>query len=307
MARLRRVAAPGTVQHVIARFVNREFRLRSAAARADYLVRFARALGGSDWTPVSFALMSSHVHLALVAGAGPASAWMKPLHTGVAAALNRDQRRLGPVFAERPRNVTIPADRTAYLLAYLHNNPVRAGLVRDPADSAWTAHRALIGEEPPPPWLDVARVLGACGFEATSAGQIAFHEFVRARSAESRDGAWSGDGAGEARAEVRRQVGRAAELGSPSRAGAGDRPRWEIFAPAGAAVVRRWPGDLALLRAVAARAAGVTPEALAGRDRTRSLVEGRRLVVLAGGMLGRGVGELADAADDGWHTRGIPG
>ncbi len=133
MPRYRRLAPPGTLQHVIARFINHDFRLAGAEEREDYLTRLARALSGTDWVPLSFALMSSHVHLALIAGTAAASSWLKPLHTGVASALNRAHRRLGPVFAERPSNVLVPVERAAHLLAYLHNNPVRAAVVPIPS------------------------------------------------------------------------------------------------------------------------------------------------------------------------------
>lgn len=205
MPRYRRQIAEGSVQHVISRFVNREFRFEVAHARTEYLRRAALALARTDWRALGFTLMSSHVHWAMLAGRRPSSALIKPLHAGFAGWLNDRQKRLGPVFADRHRTLTFEAETAAALLAYIHNNPVRAGVVADPADSLWTSHRAYLGLVPPPPWLDVKRGLSLCGFSATPSGRLGFHEMVVARANEARRTELSGGDM-----HVRRRVARAA-------------------------------------------------------------------------------------------------
>jgi putative transposase len=130
------------VQHVISRFVNREFRFDPYGARDEYLCRAARVLGRSDWRALGFALMSSHVHWVMRAGAHSSAAAVKPMHAGFAAWLNTVEGRSGPVFADRHRSLTFEGETAAALIAYVHNNPVRAGLASDPADCSWTSHRA---------------------------------------------------------------------------------------------------------------------------------------------------------------------
>jgi hypothetical protein len=66
-------------------------------------------------------------------------------------------------MAQRPRSVLV--DEEAYLLELvrnMHNNPVRAGLVRRAAQSAWSSHRAYVGTECPP-WLHAGFVLERFG------------------------------------------------------------------------------------------------------------------------------------------------
>ena len=123
MARHPRDCPPGSLQHVIARFANREFRLIDDQSRADYLDRMGPALRDTDWKPLCYAQMSSHLHHAMIAGRAPAWSWLKPLHTGFAAALNRTEWRLGPVFAERPRSVGVPDEDAARLIAYIPITP----------------------------------------------------------------------------------------------------------------------------------------------------------------------------------------
>jgi hypothetical protein len=49
------------------------------------------------------------------------------------------------------------------LIRYVHNNPVRAGVVDRASESGWSSHRAYLGLEKVPPWLGVEAVLGPEG------------------------------------------------------------------------------------------------------------------------------------------------
>jgi putative transposase len=56
-------------------------------------------------------------------------------------------------------------DRDSYLLEvcrYVELNPVRAGMVAEPAQWPWSSYAALTDQapSPPPPWLDRAAVWG---------------------------------------------------------------------------------------------------------------------------------------------------
>jgi len=62
MPRFARRIAPRSLQHVIARFVNRDLLFDMEGARDEYLRRVAGAVARTDWRPIAFALMSSHVH-----------------------------------------------------------------------------------------------------------------------------------------------------------------------------------------------------------------------------------------------------
>ena len=134
-----------------------------AEARAEYLRRVEASLTATDSLPLGYALMSSHTHWACITGREPPSRLMQSLHGGFAAWLNHQLHRLGPAFGGRFTDVVCPEERTGILLAYLHNNPVRAKVVDDPSDCDWTSHRAYLGLVAPPPWLNVKRGLSLCG------------------------------------------------------------------------------------------------------------------------------------------------
>src|SRR5262249_34104062 len=115
-------------------------------------------------------------------------------------------KALGPVFAGRPRAVLVERDRYLFeLVRYVHNNPVRAGLVRYARSSAWSSHQAYIGRSEAPEWLAVGCVLERFGAGARAGGEL--DEFVDAGRHEARRPELSGAlDAGEA-AAVRRELG----------------------------------------------------------------------------------------------------
>lgn len=289
MPRYRRQIAPGSVQHIISRFVNREFRFDSSSsepdggdARREYLRRAARALRRSDWRALGFVLMSSHVHWAMRAGSQPSSALIKPLHVGFATWLNALEGRLGPVFADRHRNLTFEGASAALLLAYIHNNPVRAGVVGDPADSSWTSHRAYLGLAPAPAWLDVQLGLHLCGFDATASGRLRFHEMVVAHARQARRIDLSGGDLQARRSATRVALCAPVEISSPTVALSDDGLCIDTTPQlvAGCRVRPRWNGRAStLLRAVSERT-GTTLAEMRSRSRIQRVVNARRLAMI---------------------------
>jgi hypothetical protein len=84
---------------------------------------------------------------------------MRRLLTGYTGAFNRRHRRAGHLFQNRYHSVLCEQD--AYLLQlvrYVHLNPLRAKLVKDPAAYAWSSHGAYLSRRPPE-WIDTAMVL----------------------------------------------------------------------------------------------------------------------------------------------------
>ena len=57
----------------------------------------------------------------------------------------------GPLWQGRYRARIVDDERSlCRLLAYIHLNPVSAGVVADPADYGWSGHRDLIGRSHKP-------------------------------------------------------------------------------------------------------------------------------------------------------------
>jgi REP element-mobilizing transposase RayT len=213
LPRAARIHYPGGVFHLISRFFEKRFMLDSDGARRKYLELVARTAGAVDAQVLGYCLMSSHVHMVVRAGDMPLERLLKPVNTGFAVWKNLQLGgRKGPVFADRYKAILVDGD--AYLLellAYVHNNPVRAGLAATAAESDWSSHRAYVGHEPAPRWLNVGLALAMLNERPTRAAAI-FEEYVRERRSEERNPVFSGQGHGRAARMVMRAVGDAWRL-----------------------------------------------------------------------------------------------
>ncbi len=163
MSRPPRHCAPAVAYHVISRFVAREFFIDAATVRQEYLTLLGRALTFTSWRCLGYAIMSNHIHLAMVAGTDPLAGWLRRVHAPFAEATNRSRERIGALFVRGPRTILVPDSGVGQVLAYIHNNQVRAGVSARPRDSTWTSHRAYLGLDRPPGWLDIDEGLRRAG------------------------------------------------------------------------------------------------------------------------------------------------
>jgi REP element-mobilizing transposase RayT len=279
MTRHARLHAPLSVVHVIARTVNREFRLGGLDERRAVLDCIARALERTDWRVLAYAIMSSHYHLVMLAGHDRPSTFLRSAQTAIATRLNHEEGRSGPVFAERPRTIVVAPARVAQLVAYVHNNPVRAGLVARPEQSDWTSHRAWLGAVSPPTWLDVAEGLRRVGVDDTPDGIADFAALVLARSGDPRDALLSATALSEHRRAVRRALALPVEVASPL-------VSLEHGALAASVVQRdeptlqpRWQGPIEHVFDRVSAARGIDRSELCSRRRSARIVDARRLAV----------------------------
>jgi len=275
--RLHRASATGTLTHVISRFVDRDWLIRDDVERHVYLEMFGRAMRRTDWRCLAYALMSSHLHFAMMPGIAPLETWAKSVNSGFAQWLNARHGRLGPIFADRPaehaRRVNQPA-----LIAYIHNNPPNGGVVRRAKDSTWTSHRAYLGEASAPPWLHVAEGLALCGFKPSDRG--AFDVWVNARRGDTVETL-------DMRAVRAAAKAHALEVATPCLA----EEAWEVplFTPRGGHVR---PAPSKVIEATTS-VLGVERGAMCSRTNAPRLVEAKRVFVHAMRAVGNTASEAA--------------
>lgn len=156
----------GIPYHLISRFVDREWFITKPNEREFYLRLLAHALDESDWKLLAFAVMSNHIHLAIVTGRQPLDHWIRRVHAPFADAMNRAYQRIGPMFVRGPKAYPVELGRVGHLIAYIHNNPVRAGVCSSAVSTDWTSHRAYVGAADVPPWLHVDEGLRLCNISS---------------------------------------------------------------------------------------------------------------------------------------------
>ena len=185
MPRLRRsdTHIPGALAHVIIRFVDGRYLLDDDGRRL-YLAMLAAALSLVDWTLLSYALMSTHIHLGLLMGEAELREWAHSMHVRFSQQINRrlrsnNAKALGHVLGDRPSSKPVCPSRTRFVLGYHHRNPIEAGVTEDASKSDWTSHPAYLGIVPPVPGLDVELGLKLAGFEDSQRGRVELHRWVQ--------------------------------------------------------------------------------------------------------------------------------
>ena len=125
----------------------------------------------------AFCLMNNHVHLAIQVGEKPLSRIMQNLCFRYTQWFNSRQKRVGHLFQGRYKAIVVDADEyLAELVRYIHLNPVRAKLVKDPEKYRWSGHRAYMGQETLP-WLTTEWVLSQFAQRQKTA-RTRYREFV---------------------------------------------------------------------------------------------------------------------------------
>jgi REP element-mobilizing transposase RayT len=128
---------------------------------------------------LAWCLMTNHYHLVLKTGSVPLWRTMARLQRTVARGHNRRRRYLGRLWQSRYRARLVDSnDYFGQVVAYVHLNPVAAGLVTDPADYALSGHREAIGQRRPR-ILDSGALVELFGEENPSLMRTAYLEWVR--------------------------------------------------------------------------------------------------------------------------------
>lgn len=143
MPRLPRLEAVGVPQHIIQRGNNRQLCFGSNedfAAYAAWLKEYSRKY---EVDIHAWVFMTNHVHLLATANRQHGvSQMMQSLGRRYVQYFNYQYRRTGTLWEGRFRSCLVESER--YLLEcyrYIELNPVRAGMVKPPADYQWSSHR----------------------------------------------------------------------------------------------------------------------------------------------------------------------
>jgi hypothetical protein len=132
---------------------------------------------------MAFCLMTNHIHLAIQVADVPLSRILQNLSFRYTRWVNWRRHRSGHLFQGRYKAFLVDAD--SYLLelaAYIHLNPVRAGMVKDAKTYRWSSHRAYLGKETLP-WIETDFILGQFSKGMVKARR-AFCDFVAGKSGE---------------------------------------------------------------------------------------------------------------------------
>lgn len=164
MARQRRLNEAGTYHHITARGVNRSAVFLDDQDRRQFLALLSEAHQRFGCRIVAFCLMTNHIHITMRDDDGKLSKTLHWLNGVYAKRFNLRHDRTGHLFERRFWSSMLDSD--AYLTtcaAYVHRNPVEAGMVENPEDYRWSSYPSYLGLRSTPQFLDTGLLLDYYG------------------------------------------------------------------------------------------------------------------------------------------------
>ncbi|MEM8885256.1 MAG: transposase [Planctomycetota bacterium] len=153
MARRPRCDDPDTFHHGFNRGVSKRTIFETREDCRYFLSLVLREVRAKRIELIAYCLMTTHFHLLVRSVTGELSVAMKRIQNRYARYFNRTRKRDGPLF--RGRYKSRPVDSQRYLrtvIAYIHDNPVAAGIAERRSAASWSSARRWKDGEPPR-WL----------------------------------------------------------------------------------------------------------------------------------------------------------
>ncbi|MPW27344.1 hypothetical protein GC105_16385 [Alkalibaculum sp. M08DMB] len=126
--------------HIMTRGINKEYIFNDKFQRDMILKIIKEKIQEEPFKVVAYCVMSNHLHIIIHTDKQSLIDVMKKINITYAMSYNRKERRVGALFQERYKSENITDEK--YLVGairYVHNNPVKAGMVPRVQDYSWSS------------------------------------------------------------------------------------------------------------------------------------------------------------------------
>jgi len=148
MTRPLRITYPGAIYHIINRGCRRDKIFRRISDREEFLARLTAASSKYGIIIHGYCLMDNHFHLLVETPNENLSAFMQLLQCGYANWFKARYKLVGPLFQSRFKSVLVEDESYLVTLsAYIHLNPVRAGMINNPDVYRWSSCKLYFRNE----------------------------------------------------------------------------------------------------------------------------------------------------------------
>ena len=148
MPRTAREKSESGIYHIMLRGINQQNIFEDEEDNKkfiDILERYKTEIGYKIY---AYCLMGNHVHLLVKEGKEEFSNTMKRIGTAYVYWYNWQYGRKGHLFQDRYKSEAVENDRYFLtVLRYIHQNPIKAGLVKDIETYEWSSYKEYIGEK----------------------------------------------------------------------------------------------------------------------------------------------------------------
>lgn len=134
------------IYHIMLRGINRQDIFEDNEDREKFIETLRQYKEKIGYELYGYCLMSNHVHLLVKEGKESFSVTMKRISSSYVYWYNWKYERCGHLFQERYKSEVVEYD--GYLLTvlrYIHQNPVKAGIVTDIAKYEWSSYSTYVG------------------------------------------------------------------------------------------------------------------------------------------------------------------
>lgn len=148
MPRQQRVLSETGIYHVMMRGNERKNLFQGEEDKQRFLETLFGKKEEAGFSVYAYCLMDNHIHLLIKEGRESLATTMKRINTSYAYYFNQKYNRVGHLFQGRFKSEPVEDDR--YLMAvarYIHNNPVKAGMVDRLEQYRWSSYRSYLAPD----------------------------------------------------------------------------------------------------------------------------------------------------------------
>lgn len=191
MSRPLRIEYPGAWYHVMNRGRRRENIYFSAKDYGLFLTVLRETVEMFNLKVSAYCLMSNHYHLLLHTPDGNISRCMRHINGVYTQRFNRSHKKDGQLFRGRFKAVVVDNDsHLLEVLRYIHNNPLRAGMVEKVNDFTWSSHKGYCSGAKKWGWLYKDFLLSMFSEKGNHASKL-YVEFMQEQESEEIVGFYS--------------------------------------------------------------------------------------------------------------------
>ncbi len=147
MARQRRILSNSNYYHILIRGNNKNYIFEKNKAKKIFWDKLCVLEFEKDLELAAWCIMNNHVHLVAKVEPEKLSKAMKRLNTSFAMYWHRTNHSVGHVFQDRFKSIPIESDVSLLnVIRYVHNNPVKAKLVKHIGEYNWSSYQNYLLE-----------------------------------------------------------------------------------------------------------------------------------------------------------------
>ena len=144
MPRAKRIQSSTGIYHVMLRGINKQLIFEEPADYSYFIDCLAQVKELSGFKLFAYCLMGNHAHLLIKEGAEPLSQVFRRIGARYAFWFNWKYGRGGHLFQDRFRSEPVETnEQFIMVLAYIYQNPLKAGLCKTLKDYEWCSRKLL--------------------------------------------------------------------------------------------------------------------------------------------------------------------